>query len=167
MEPSAGKIEIRKSRRVATVVLIVGGLGLTAALASDLFRIPLLVAVSGVAVLLGGVSLADRRPMLVLSPDGLRYSRWGRSEVPWYELAGFRWVTWRGQPFLQLMPRRPAELVAGFSPVGKLNHYSGRWVRMPDFSIQVTPLEVVSDTLERLVARYLPRDPASPVHFAS
>ena len=81
--------------------------------------------------------------------------------VPWHEFAGYRWARWRHQPYLQLFPRRPTELVAGFSAVGKLNHFCASLVRMPPFSIGANQLEVSDRELTELTARYLPEQTIS------
>ena len=153
------EVQIRTSRRLGVFALAAGGFGLAVTLAVEFMRTPLLImAVLGLifsAILL----LVDRRVKLAFSEAGIRYSRWGPSVVPWREFAGYRWVKWRHQPHLQLLPRRPSELVAGFSLYGKLNRFCYRLLRMPSFSIAATQLEVRDSQLEELVARYLPEQP--------
>lgn len=155
------EVRIRGSRRVAAITLVVGCVGLAAVGAIDLLRKPFTVAVFVVAVLVGGLSLLDRRVKLFLSSAGVRYARWGPSTLPWHEFTSFRWATWRGQPYLQLLVRRPSHLVTTFSPLGKLNYYSSRLLRIPPFSIATIPLEVTPAVLAELIARHLPEAPSS------
>ena len=133
---------------------------LAVVLVFESMRRPLLIVVLLALVLSGVLLLVDRRVKLVLSEAGIRYSRWGPSFVPWSEFAGYRWARWRSQPHLQLSPRRPSDLVAGFSPYGKLNHFCYRLLRMPQFSVAASQLEVDDSQLEESVARFLPQEPA-------
>lgn len=155
------EVQIRKSRRVGVLALAIGVLGLPVVLVLESARRPMFIVVVLALVLSGVFPLVDRRVKLGLSQAGIRYSRWGPSVVPWHEFAGYRWARWRKQPHLQLSPRRPSELVAGFSSYGKLNHLCYRLLRMPQFSIAAIQLEVRDSQLEELVARYLPAEPAS------
>lgn len=153
------EVQIRGSRAAALAALSVGVAGLVALLLVEFLRTPLLTFVVLVTLLAGLFALFDRRVKVSFSDAGIRYSGWGRGVVPWHELAGYRWTTWRHQAYLQLFPRRPTELVAGFSPVGKLNHFCARLVRMPPFSIGAYQLEVSAAKLTELTARYLPEQP--------
>ncbi len=159
--PVMEEVRIRRSRRVAAVAATVGVGGLALTLAVDFVRTPLTTALCAVAVVVGVLGMIDRRVKLLLSEDGVRYSEWGSSVIPWLEFSGFRWAAWRGQPYLQLLPRRPSQLVADFSKVGRINHRSRELLRMPRFGIAVSALEVTAPRLAELVARYLPELPAS------
>ena len=153
------EVQIRKARAVGVLALAFGVLGLGVVLVFESARRPLFIVVVLALVFSGVFPLVDRRVKLGFSEAGIRYSRWGPSVVPWHEFAGYRWAKWRHQPHLQLLPRRPSELVAGFSSYGKLNHFCYRLLRMPQFSIAATQLEVRDSRLEELVARYLPAEP--------
>lgn len=153
-------VRVRRSRGVALATLVVGLAGLAAALAVDFLRKPLVLIVMIVAILVGVTAWVDRRVKLVLSDAGIRYAGWGGAVVPWREFAGYRWTHWRGQPYLQLLPRRPTELVAGFSAMGKLNHSCAGWLRMPRFGIGASGLAVSETVLTELIARHLPEQPA-------
>jgi hypothetical protein len=155
------EVRFRRSRRLSALTLVVGCVVLVALLAIEFLRTPLLIGVCVAAVLVGAITLFDRRVQLSLSQAGVRYSRWGPAVVAWQEFAGFRRATWRGQPFLQLVPRRPSELVASFTPLGKVNHYCYRLLRMPPFGIAVMPLEVHESVLEELTAKFLPEQPVA------
>lgn len=154
------EVQIRASRRLGAIALAVGALGLIV-IAVDLVRTPVFLLAVGALFFSGLGLLLDRRVKLALSKAGIRYSRWGPSIVPWHEFSGYRWATWRQQPYLQLLPRRPTELVAGFSAYGKLNHFCYQVARMPPFSIAVAHLEINDGDLKGLVARYLPEQPAN------
>ncbi len=149
------EVVIRGHRGVYLLVLGVGALGLALA-ASELFRGPWALLVFSVATLLGLVGALDRRVKLSLSEAGIRYARWGPAVVPWHEFSGYRRVFWRGSPYLELVPRRPIELVAGFSWLGRLNHRSAGLVRMPRFALQVTSLAASESALVEALGRYLP-----------
>ena len=154
------EVQIRTSRRLGVFSLAASGLGAAVILAVEFMRIPLLI-VAVLALMFSAILLlVDRRVKLAFSDAGMRYSRWRPSVVPWHEFAGYRWVKWRHQSHLQLLPRRPSELVAGFSPYGKFNHFCYGLLRMPPFSIAASQLEVHDSRLEELVARYLPEQPA-------
>lgn len=155
------EFRFRKSRRVALVALGIGLAGLAAVLAVDLLRKPMVIFVVAVAILAGLAAWLDRRVKLALSEAGIRYSGWGPAVVPWDEFSGYRWTSWRGQPYLQLFPRRPTELVAGFSPVGRLNHACAGWLRMPRFSVAAAGLDAPVAVLNELVARRLPEQPVA------
>lgn len=155
------EVRIRRSRGVALATLAVGSVGLAAVVAVGFLRRPFVVFLVTVAILVGLAALIDRRVKLSFSPAGIRYSGWGAAVIPWEEFAGFRWTRWRGQPYLQLFPRRPTELVAGFSPVGKVNDTFGGWLGMPRFGIASGGLEVSESTLTELAARYLPEQPVA------
>ncbi len=154
------EVQIRTSKAFGVFALAAGGLGLAVVLVFESMRRPLLIVALLALILSAVLLLVDRRVKLAFSEAGIRYSRWGPSVVPWHEFAGYRWAKWRHQPHLQLLPRRPTELVAGFSSYGKLNHFCYRLLRMPQFSVAASQLEVNDSQLEELVARYLPRDPA-------
>ncbi len=154
------EVQIRTSRRLGVFALGAGGIALAVILAVEFMRTPLLIVAVLALIFSAILLLVDRRVKLAFSDAGIRYSRWRPSAVPWHEFAGYRWVKWRHQPHLQLLPRRPSELVAGFSPYGKFNHFCYGLLRMPPFSIAATQLEVHDSQLEELVARYLPEHPA-------
>jgi hypothetical protein len=126
----------------------------------DFVRTPFTMALCVVAILVGFFGAIDRRVKLGISDGGVYYSEWGPSITPWLEFSGFRWKTWRGHPYLQLVPRRPSDLVVGFSRVGKINHRGQELLRIPRFSIAVNALDVTNDRLEELIARHLPNLPA-------
>ena len=155
------EVRIRRSRAAALATLGIGLACLAALLAIDFLRTPFVVFVVMMAILVGLAALIDRRVKLSFSEAGIRYAGWGPAVVPWDEFAGFRWASWRGQPYLQLFPRRPTELIAGFSAVGKLNHYCAGLVRIPRFSIAANQLEVSDSMLAELMARYLPEQPVA------
>ncbi len=155
------EIQIRRSRAAALVTLGVGVAGLAAWLLVDFLRTPFIAFLMVMTLLVGLVALIDRRVKLSFSEAGIRYAGWGPAIVPWDEFAGFRWASWRGQPYLQLFPRRPTELVPAFSAVGKLNHYCAGLVRIPRFSIAANQLEVSDSVLTDLTARYLPEQPVA------
>ena len=155
------EIQIRRSRAGALVTLGVGVAGLAAWLLVDFLRTPFIAFLMVMTILVGLVALIDRRVKLSFSEAGICYAGWGPAVVPWDEFSGFRWTSWRGQPYLQLFPRRPTELVAGFSAVGKLNHYCAGLVRIPRFSIAANQLEVSDSVLTDLTARYLPEQPVA------
>ncbi|MFQ5773128.1 MAG: hypothetical protein ACE5GS_01280 [Kiloniellaceae bacterium] len=135
-------------------VLGCGGLALAAVFEDfrTLFSIFLFVTVT----LLGTVGLFDRRVKLSLSPDGIRYERWGRAVVPWHEFRAYRPVRWSRNPYLQLIPRQPARVLRHFSWLGKLNNRCARLIGQPPFSIAVTPLDIVDWQLEAVIRTYLP-----------
>jgi hypothetical protein len=140
-------------------VLTIGSLGLVLTVATQLFRTPYSILVFAAALLLGAAGLLDRRARLTLSPAGIRYLRWGRSMIPWQEFRGYRWASWRGQPHLQLLPHRPAELTQGFSPLGRFEHFCARLLRAPSFAIAVAPLAATNDALEAAVGRFVDLQP--------
>ncbi len=158
-EPVA-ELEARSSRAVGFVVLGVGGLGLALAAVLELFRGPFGLFVFTLAILIGVWRLLDRKVRLAVFSDGIRYADWGPALVPWHEFSGYAWTRWRQNPYLRLVPRRPSELAATFSPVGRLNDLGARLIRMPRFAIAVTPLDVSEAALEEAIARHLP--PAAP-----
>ncbi len=154
------EVQIRASRGLGVLALAVGLLG-AVLVAIGFLRTPVfLLAVA--ALLFSGLGLLlDRRVKLAISDEGIRYARWGPAIVPWHEFSGFRRTSWRQQPHLELVPRRPTELVESFSAYGKLNHLSYRLARMPPFSIAVTQLAIHDGELAALLARYLPEEPAA------
>ncbi len=154
------EVQIRTSRRLGVFALAASGLGVALVLAVEFMRTPLLIGAVLALMFSAILLLVDRRVKLAFSDAGIRYSSWGPSVVPWHEFAGYRWVKWRHQPQLQLLPRRPSELVAGLSPYGKFNHFCYRLLRMPPFSIAALQLEIHDSRLAELVARYLPEHPA-------
>ncbi|MFQ5528227.1 MAG: hypothetical protein ACE5GX_18485 [Thermoanaerobaculia bacterium] len=157
--PALEEVRIRSSRRMGVFALGIGGLGL-ALVAFGLLQTPLFIFAVGTLIFSGLLLLIDRRVKLVFSEAGIRYARWGPSVVPWHEFAGYRWVQWRHQSQLQLLPRRPSELVDGFSAYGKLNNFCYRLLRLPPFSIAAQQLEALNSELEEFVRRYLPEQPA-------
>lgn len=152
-------MKVRGSRAVAGVVLGIGCLGLALAATTQLFRAPTSILVFATAFLVGAASLLDRRARLTLSPAGIRYLRWGRSVIPWQEFRGYRWASWRGQPYLQLLPHRPAELTQAFSALGRFEHFCARLLRAPLFAIAVTPLAAANDALEAGIGRFVELHP--------
>lgn len=154
------EVQIRASRGLGAFALAIGLLG-AVLIAIGFVRAPVFV-LAVAALFFSGLGLVlDRRVKLAISEEGVRYARWGPSVVPWHEFSGFRRTVWRQQPHLQLVPRRPSELVASFSAYGKLNHSSYRVAGMPPFSIAVTQLDVHDGDLAALVARYLPEEPSA------
>lgn len=154
------EVQVRRSRRVSVLAAVVGVAGLAVTMMVDFVRTPFTMALCVVAILVGLFGAIDRRVKLGISDGGVYYSEWGPSVTPWLEFSGFRWKTWRGQPYLQLVPRRPLDLVVGFSRVGKINHRSQELLRIPRFSIAVNALDLSNDRLEELIARHLPNLPA-------
>lgn len=61
-----------------------------------------------------------------------------------------------GPRYLELLPRRPSELLAHFSRTGRLNHLGARLLRMPPFAIAATSLGIHEADLRRAIARHLP-----------
>lgn len=154
------EIRIRRSRGVALAGLAVGLVALAAVLVVDFLRRPFVVGLVAVALLSALVALIDRRAKLTISEAGLRSAEWGRRIMPWEEFAGFRWTSWRGQPYVELFPRRPTELVAGFSPLGRFSHALAGWVGMPRFAIATRGLDISEQALAEILGRYLPEQPA-------
>jgi len=150
------EICIRNVRRVFVVTLLIGCTGLALAAAVELFRTPYVIVVFIAAALVGAVGVFDHRVKLSLSNAGIRYAQWGPAVVPWYEFSTYRWATWRRYRYLQLVPRRPSQLVEHFSRIGKLNHRLARIVGIPVFSIAVTPLKISEWELAEYISRYLP-----------
>jgi hypothetical protein len=150
------ELEVRSSRAVGLFALALGGLGLLAAAAWEPLRSPLHLFVFAALTAVGAWRGLDRRVRLRVSAEGIRYADWGPAVIPWHEFSGYAWRTWRGSPYLQLVPRRPSELVATFSPLGRLSHAAARLVRMPAVAIAVTPLHVSARELESAVAGHLP-----------
>jgi hypothetical protein len=161
-ESAPVELEARSSRAVGFVLLAVGGLALAVAAVWDPLRTPLRLSLVAIVGLLGAWRLLDRRVRLAITPDGIRYADWGPALVPWQEFSGYAWTRWRQNPYLQLIPRRPSELVATFSALGRLGHLGARWLRMPRFSIAVTPLDVSHAALDEAVSRHLPRGTPAP-----
>jgi len=153
-------IQVHNSRAVGLTALAIGGFGLVLAGVWEPIRSPYPLFAFTVVFFVGVWRILDRKVRLAISDEGIRYADWGPALVPWRELSGYPWKTWRRNPYLQLVPRRPSDLVARFSPVGRLNHWSARLIRMPCFAIAVTPLHVSEGDLEGAVARHLP--PAGP-----
>ena len=152
--------QIRGSKGAGWVALAIGIGALAVVSAVDFLRTPVVVLPAIVATLSALALLLDRRVKLSLSPEGIRYSGWSRDRIPWEELSAYRLQRWRGQPYLQLVPRRPSELVGSFSPVGRLNHAAARLLRMPSFSIGISQLEVSESALAERIAVHLPGLPA-------
>lgn len=153
------RVEIRGNRKGALITLGLGLAGLVLVAVLEPLRTPYVTIAVSLAFLVGLVAALDRRVKLAISDDGVRYAEWGRAVVPWHEFSGYRWTSWRGQPCLELAPRRPSELVAGFSAVGKLNHHAGRLVGMPPFAIRASRLAASDAALTKLVGAHLPHQP--------
>ena len=149
-------IEARSSRELGYLAAGIGGLGLAGAAIWEPLRAFYPVLVFCVACAVGVWRILDRGVRLEVSDAGVRYADWGRIVVPWREFSGYRWCRWQGNPHLQLVPRRPSDLLAGFSFFGRLNCRAARLVRMPAFAIATTPLDVGEAELEEVVARHLP-----------
>ena len=75
--------------------------------------------------------------------------------VPWEEFAGYRRVSWRSLPHLQLIPRQASQLAQNFSMLGRFEQFCARLVRAPSFAIAVTPLDVDEVALEDEIRKYL------------
>ncbi len=135
-------LEIRGKRRLFLLALAIGCAGLTLAAAFESFRAPFTLLLIVVVTLVGLTGVLDRRVKLTLSGAGIRYARWGPRIVPWGEFSGYRLVTWRRNRYLQLVPRRPSELLDSFSWIGRLNNHCARLIGAPAFSIAVNPLEI-------------------------
>ena len=151
------EFEVQSSRAVAVALFALGAIMLIGALLWRPLRTPRNLLLFATAIGIAVWRALDRRVRLAISADGIRYADWGGAVVPWHEFSGYRWKTWRQNPYLELVPRRPTELLATFSPVGRLNCWAARLVRMPAFAIAVTPLGVTTGDLEAAVARHLPR----------
>lgn len=149
------EVYIRNSRKVFHVALVVGCIGLVLAGLFEIFRAPYAIVVFIVAALVGAIGVFDRQVKLTLSNSGIRYTQWGPAVIPWYEFSVYRWETWRRDPYLQLVPRRPSQLVEHFSQVGKLNHRLARIVGIPVFSIAVTSLDISEWKLAEHISQYL------------
>ena len=149
------EVRIRRSRAAALAALGIGSACSAALLVLDFLRTPFVVFAVVMVFLVGLAALIDRRVQLSFSEAGIRYSGWGPAVVPWNEFTSFGWASWRGLPYLQLFPLRPTELAAGFSAVGKLNHYCAGLLRIPPFSIAASQLDVSDSALTELTARYL------------
>jgi len=155
-EPAAPDLEVPCSRRVGLLALALGATALSGGMAWEPLRSPFNLLLFATLALVGAWRALDRRVRLTTSADGIRYADWGHARIPWVEFSGYRWRRWRGNPYLQLVPRRPSELVAGFSAAGRLSHRTARLIRMPVFAIAVAPLQLSETELEGAVARYLP-----------
>lgn len=153
------RVEIGGNRKGALIALGVGLAGLLLVATVELMRSPFVIVLVAVAFLVGLVAALDRRAKLRISDEGVRWAEWGPVVVAWHEFSGYRWTRWRGQPHLQLVPRRPSELVASFSALGRLNHHSGRLVGMPPFAIRASRLAVSDAYLTELVSAHLPEQP--------
>ena len=140
-------------------MLAIGCVGLVLAAGIEWFREPYSVFVFLTATLVGAQGVFDRRPKLSISPRGIRYARWGGAAVPWEEFAGYRWVSWRNLPHLQLIPHRASQLAQNFSMLGRLEQFCARLLRAPSFAIAVTPLEIDEVALEDEVRKYLTISP--------
>lgn len=152
---SCAELRVGGSRAVAAVALALGCLGLALAATTELFRGPYTLLVFVTALLVGVVGLLDRRARLALSPMGIQYLRWGPRIIPWGEFCGYRWRRWRGQPYLQLLPHRPAELRRAFSALGRFELLCARLLHAPVFAIAVVPLGVTNDALEARIAKFV------------
>ena len=152
-------LEVHASRRVYRLVLAIGCAGLALAAGVEWFREPFAALVFLTATLVGALGLLDRRAKLSISPRGIRYARWGGAVVPWEEFAGYRRVSWRGLPHLQLIPRQPSQLAQHFSMLGRFEQFCARLLRAPSFAIAVTPLEIDEVALEDVVGKYLSLSP--------
>jgi len=160
--PPRTELQVRSSRAVGFVALAIGGAGLVLAALWEPLRGPFPLAVFGVAMLVGVWRVLDRWVRFAISADGIRYGDWGSALVPWEEFSGYTWTSWRQNRYLQLIPRRPTELVATFSLTGRLGHHGAGWVRMPRFAIAVTPLDIGEAELEKAVGQHLPRSEPMP-----
>ena len=154
------EVRIYSARRLGLYLSIAGAAGLGLGLARDALRRPLLLILAAGLLVAGLLVALDRRPQLMLSDAGIRCARWGSTRLPWLEFSGYRWVSWRHQRLLELLPRRPEELIGALSAYGRLNAHCARLLRMPAFAIAPAPLEIDEARLERLVARHLPAQPA-------
>ena len=151
------ELQIRGNRRMFLLVLAIGCAGLALAVAFESFRGPFSLFLFVVAALLGLTGVLDRRVKLSLSTAGIRYARWGPRIVPWAEFSGYRLVTWRRNPYLQLVPHRPSELLSRLSWIGRLKNRCARLIRAPNFSIAITPLDISESDLVDYAARFLPK----------
>ena len=153
-------VDVYASRRVYWLVLAIGCVGLVLVAAIDWFRQPYAILVFVTATLVGVRGAFDRRPKLSISPRGIRYARWGGAVVAWEEFAGYRRVSWRSLPHLQLIPRQASQLTQKFSMLGRLEQFCARLLRAPSFAIAVVPLEIDGGALEEEVRKYLPHSPS-------
>lgn len=149
-------LEIRGKRRLFLLVLTIGCAGLTLAAASESFRGTFTLFLVVVATLLGLTGSLDRRAKLTLSGAGIRYARWGPRIVPWGGFSGYWLVTWRRNRYLQLVPRRPSELLKSFSWIGRLNNRCACLIGAPAFSIAVNTLDFSEPELVDHAKRFLP-----------
>ncbi len=150
------ELQIRGNRLMFLLVLAIGCVGLALAAAFETFQGPFSLFLFVVAALLGLTGVLDRRVKLSLSKTGIRYTRWGPEILPWVEFSGYRLVTWRRNPYLQLVPHRPSELLSSLSWIGRLNNRCARLIRAPYFSIAITPLDISESDLVDYAARFLP-----------
>ena len=149
----------RNSRGAGLLLMAIGALGFLGAALWPPLSFPYALALFGVAALVGVWQYFDRRIKLELSPSGFRYAGWGTVKIPWREFSGFRWSSWRSNPYLQLYPRRPDHVLEQFSALGRINHSAGAMVRIPPFSVAVTPLDVAQGDIEYVLSKYLSRTP--------
>jgi hypothetical protein len=161
-DPPTPEFRIRSSRAVGFVALAIGGAALALAVVWPPLRRPFWLVLFAIAILVGVWRILDRRVRLAISAEGIRYADWGRAVVPWEELSGYAWTSWRQNRYLQVIPRRPTQLVATFSPLGRLAHLFAGWIRMPRFAIAVTPLDIGEAALDAAISRHLPRSAPLP-----
>jgi hypothetical protein len=90
----------------------------------------------GAAFFVGGVATAwDRRAKLGVSRYGLWYFRWGRTVFPWSDFHGWRLVRHGSATFLQLVPKRPEEIITRFSRWARFDKRFEAKFGQPPFSI--------------------------------
>jgi hypothetical protein len=148
-------IQVRNSRAVFKIVLLIGILGLAISYAIWGSRISALPIVSAVAAIVGLVGVLDRRIKLELGDAGIRYERWCSDVILWNEFSAFRHVSKGPNIHVQLVPVRPQDLLERFSLAGKLNQRLAGLTGAPAFSISVTGLDIEEKNLVDAISKYL------------
>ena len=100
-----------------------------------------LVVLSAVAIPCGGWLVLDRRVKLRIDSVGIRYSRWGDTTLQWSELAGVEIRTFRGAPFIHVLPEPSAGLRTRLPLLWRLAGAISKLGRADEFSISGAGLE--------------------------
>jgi hypothetical protein len=100
-----------------------------------------LVLLSAVVLPCGGWLVLDRRVKLRIDSIGIRYSRWGDVTLQWSELAGVEIRTFRGAPFIHVLPEPTAGLRTRLPLPWRLAGAVSRLGRADEFSISGAGLE--------------------------
>jgi hypothetical protein len=94
-----------------------------------------------VALPWGAWFVLDRRVKLRIDTIGIRYSRWGDMTLQWAELAGVEIRTFRGAPFIYLLPEPGAGLRTRLPLLWRLAGKFSKLARADEFSISGAGLE--------------------------